>query len=170
MRKLTLITALLLAAAAAAHAQVPSGREGFDPQREALRDGDLTRLDEAHINISHASGAKAERAADAARHSRLPSFKAQLDVTNHAAKTIKAVEWTATLTDPGTGAVIRTYDVTSEAKIAPGKTKKLSKRLQTPRARAVSANSRTPRRPAVADLKVEVTGVTYADGTTSTTP
>jgi hypothetical protein len=170
MRKLTLIVALLLTAAAAAHAQIPNGSTGFDPKREALRDGNTVRLDEAHISDSRASNAKLESEANAARHGQLPSFKAQIEVTNHAAKIIQAVEWTATLIDPGTGAVIRTYDVTTETRIAPGKTKKLSKHLQTPRARVVSVKTHTPGKPVVADLKVKVTGVTYADGTTSTMP
>lgn len=170
MRKLTFIAALLLTAAAAAHAQIPNGSAGSDPQREALRDRNTVRLDEAHISASRESNARLESEAAAARRGQLPSFKAQVEVTNHAAKTIQAVEWTATLVDPGTGAVIRTYDLTTETRIAPGKTKKLSKRLQTPRSRVVSVKTQTPGRPAVADLKVKVTGVTYADGTTSTTP
>jgi hypothetical protein len=170
MKKLTLAFALLLSVSAAAHAQAPNGSPGFDPQREALRDRNTIRLDEAHINASRTSSARLESEADAVRHGRLPSFKAQVKVTNHASKTIMAVEWTATLIDPDTRAVIRSYDVTNETKIAPGKTKKLSKYLQTPRTRVVSVKSATPGRPAVADLKVKVTGVTYADGTTSTTP
>ena len=67
MRKLTLIAALLLTAAAAAHAQTPNGSPGFDPKREALRERNPTRLEEAHISAARASMNKLERQAAAGR-------------------------------------------------------------------------------------------------------
>lgn len=170
MTKLTLAFALLLTASAAARAQVPGGSPGSDPLREAMRQGDAARVGEAHIRTSRVYGASAERAANAARRNLPQTFKAELRVTNSAAKAIKSVAWTATLTDPLTGAVLRTYDVESEARIAPGRTKKLSKRLRTPPATALNASAGRPRVMPVADLKVAVTGVTYVDGSTSTTP
>lgn len=171
MRKLTLAFALLLTASAAAHAQTPSNRNaGNDPVREAMRMGDTVKAEEAHINASRRSMAGPESAAAAARRSNVRSFKAEVEVTNHAAKSIKYVTWTATLTDPNTGSVIRSYDVKSKTRIAPGSTKKLSKNLRTPPVDRLLAAATPLGRSPVANLKVEVTGVTYADGSTSTTP
>lgn len=173
MKKLTLALALLLTAAAAAQAQTtpantpyPPGSSGIYPKKIA----DPVHLDETHIANARVNTAPSEREAASSRYNRPPTFKAEIRVTNRAAKAIKSVEWTATLTDPNTGDVISTYDVTSKAKISPGKSKKLSKNLRTPQARVVSITDRTPYQPKVGNIKVEVTSVTYADGTTSTTP
>lgn len=170
MKKLILTFALLLTAAAAAHAQIPNNNLGTDPFRDARYSRDPAKSEEALIIASRISSIPAENEADAVRRSLPPTFKAKIEVTNSAAKTIKSVEWRATLLDSETGAVIRAYDVTTDARIAPGKTKKLSKSLRTPHAKAVKATSRAPRRAQVADLKVKVTGVTYEDGTTSAAP
>ena len=170
MTKLTLAFALLLTASAAARAQLPGGSPGSDPLREAMRQGDAAKVEEAHIRASRISGARSEREAAAARRDRPQTFKAEIRVMNSAAKAIKSVVWTATLTDPLTGAVLRTYEVESETSIAPGKTKKLSKRLRKPGPIVVNASTGSTSRIPVADLKVAVTGVTYVDGSTSTTP
>lgn len=167
MTKLTLAFALLLTAAAAAHAQIPTPS---DAQRQPMSDRDPIHREESHIASSSRSSSSMEREADAARRRMLPSFKAEVEVTNHAAKTIKFVTWTATLIDPSTGAVINYYDVTTKTRIAPGSTKKLSKRLKTPRANVVNASSRPGSSRTVGNLRVEVTGVTYVDGSTATTP
>jgi hypothetical protein len=173
MTKLTLAFALLLTAAAAAHAQTTPAGTPYPPGTSPIEPRiirDPVQRDEAHITASRSYSAAAESEADAARRSMLPNFKAVVEVTNHAAKAIKSVSWTATLTDPDTGTVVRTYDVTTKTDIAPGKTKKLSKRLRTPRANVVRITSRPRYKRSVADLKVAVTGVTYVDGSTSTTP
>lgn len=170
MKKLTLTFTLLLAAAAPAAAQVPNNNPGTDPFRDARVSRDPAKSEEALITASRASNARAENEADAARRNLPPTFSAEIEVTNSAAKPIKSVEWRATLLDSETGAVIRTYDVTTNARIAPGKTKKLSKLLRTPRANVLKVSSRVPRRPQVADLKVKVTGVIYEDGSTSAAP
>jgi hypothetical protein len=172
MTKLTLAFMLLLTAAAAAHAQsttpagtpLPPGTSDIEPRKIK----DPVHLDEAHIADSRDLGRRAENEANSAWRNMPPSFKAEVRVTNHAAKSIRAVSWTATLTDRETGAVVRTYDVTTKARIAPGSTKKLSKHLRTPPANLVRASSRFM--PQLTDLKVEVKDVTYADGSTSTTP
>ena len=178
MRKLTLTRALLLTAAAAAHAQSPAGPPTGsnisaverDPLRDAMRYGDGAKAGEAMIEASRASNVRLENEANVGRRTKLQTFKAEIEVTNSAVKTISAVIWRATLLDPKTGAVIRYYDVTTSAKIAPGKTKKLSKQLTTPRANQARTGSQTPNSPNVADLKVKVTGVTYEDGSFSPTP
>lgn len=174
MKKLTLTLALLLTAATAAHAQAPSGTPNGNPNndslRYAIRIGDPVKTQEAMIEASRATSVRIESEADAERRSRPGTFDAAIKVTNSAAKAIKAVIWRATLLDAETGAVIRTYDVTSKTSIAPGKTKTLSKQLQTPRAHVLKATSQTPRKAPVADLKVKVTVVTYEDGSTSETP
>lgn len=166
MTKLTLAFALLLTAAAAAHAQVPTPG---DAQRQPMSDRDPIHREESHIASSSRSSSSMEREANASRRRPLPTFKAEVEVTNHAAKDIKVVTWTATLTDPLTGAVINSYDVETKTRIAPGSTKKLSKRLKTSRNNVVNAHS-AGTSSSVVSLKVEVTGVTYADGSTSTTP
>lgn len=174
MKRLTLTFALVLTAASAAHAQAsngnPSGNPNRDPLRNAMRVGDPARTQEAMIEASRAAGVRIEHEAAAARRSTPPTFKAEVEVTNHAAKAIESVSWKATLIHQDTGAVIRTYDVTTRARIAPGKTRKLSKFLQTPRDNVVKADTGPTNKPTVADLKVKVTGVTYVDGSTSTTP
>lgn len=171
MTKLTLAFALLLTAASAARAQTPYvGAPVADPHRDALAIKDPVHRDEALIAGANRRNINLEREANAARRAMPQTFKAEVEVTNRAAKAIKFVSWTATLTDPETGAVIRTYDVETRAGIAPGKTRRLSKRLRTPRADVVKAPSLPGRKRPVADLRVEVTGVTYVDGSTSTTP
>lgn len=175
MKQLTLAFALLLIAAATAPAQdrTPAGT-AYPPGSSEIyprKIKDPVQLDEAHIANSRASTGPAEReAASAWRYNRPSTFKAEVMVTNHAAKAIKSVAWTTTLTDSVTGNVISTYDVMTETKISPGKTKKLSKKLRAPQARVVSATSRTFYQPQTGRIEVEVTSVTYADGTTSTTP
>lgn len=176
MRKLTFIVMLTLATSASARAQgpppTPAQRSSAgDTMQDAMRDKDPVRREERVINISSRELTKMERQADAARRAPLRMFKAEVVVTNHGAKTIKSVSWSASLTNHGTGTLIRTYDVTTEARIAPGKTKKLTKRLPTPRANvlSVAAPSGTGS-PPTADLKAMVTRVTYEDGSTSTTP
>jgi hypothetical protein len=172
MRKFMFIAALALAAgmSVTAQAQPPTAQDRWDDAMR--RSPDPVRRDEAHIAHSRRQGSISEREAAAAYRSSLaPSFKAGVVVTNSSAKTIKSVDWSATLTDPYTGAVIRTYDVTSKARIAPGRSKKLTKKLQTPRAQVVNAAAPARRRSLpVAQLKVTVTRVTYEDGSTSETP
>lgn len=178
MKKLAIVavTLLILAAAASAHAQGVPPRPGQtspenETRQDALRDKDPVRRDERVIAVSKRELIKIEREANKSRPTTAGTFKAQVIVTNHSPKTIKSVSWSASLTDPDTGELIRTYDVTSEARITPGKTKKLSKKLPLPRVNVVSAaapvNSKSP---AVANLKATVARVMYEDGTTSETP
>ncbi|MBC7929542.1 MAG: hypothetical protein H7Z38_03145 [Rubrivivax sp.] len=173
MRKLSIVAATLLTlgAAASAHAQGPTPNTGqrpleFETRQDSLRDKDTVRRDERVIAITKREFNEMEKAARGSRPG--STFKAQVVVTNHSPKTIKSVFWSASLTDPGTGKLIRTYDVTTDARIAPGMSKKLSKKLPIPRANVVSATA--PTAPPVADLKATVTRVTYEDGTASETP
>jgi hypothetical protein len=171
MTKLMLAAALTMIAAVSAQAQV-SGRpgEGDNTRQAALRDPDPVRRDERLISISRREMMGAENAADATRRSRVPTFKAQVEITNHGSKTIKSVSWLASLTDPATGAVIRTYNIKTDRRIAPGRTKTLVEKLPTPHARVVSAAPGRRKSPVVADLKATVVQVTYEDGSTSETP
>ena len=171
MKRLMLVAALAVVALAAAptQAQPPTAQERWDNAR--LRDPDPAVREEAHIRNSRIQSNRAEREANSSyRASLVSSFEARLVVTNTSAKTVRSVDWTATLTDRETGELISTYDVTTETKIAPGKAKRLKKKLQTPRARVVNAAGGRRRRAQVADLMVSVTRVTYEDGTTSETP
>ena len=178
MRRVVSLLFLSLLGAVCAAAQTPGGNSnantGGSPSgeslRAAMRAGDPARGGEALISASRAYNAKFEDEADAARRAVPRTFNAEVVVTNGAAQAIRSVSWTATLINRDTGAVIRSYDVTTRTRIAPGKTRKLSKFLQTPRDNVVKVASQPPGKPTVADLKVRITGVTYADGTTSTTP
>ncbi|MDT7689535.1 MAG: hypothetical protein QOE46_2294 [Acidobacteriota bacterium] len=166
---------LMLAASALAHAQgsapTPAQRSSTgDTMQDAMRDKDSVRREERVIGITSRELTKMEREADASHHAPARMFKAEVVVTNHGTRTIKSVSWSASLTDPGTDQLIRTYDVTTAARIAPGKTKKLTKQLPTPRANVVSAAVPSGAKPHAADLKAVVTRVTYTDGSTSTTP
>ena len=101
----------------------------------------------------------------------LPVFKARVVVTNRSSKLIKSVSWTAILTQPGTNDIISEHYLTSRLDIAPGKTKKVTQKLQIRPVRVVNAANLPPANSGqVADLKVAVTEVTYADGSTSKTP
>ena len=177
MKRLMLAAALMLAALASAHAQIPPGRNSSettaDNNRDALAIRDPIHRDEALIAGANKRGNSLQRyAPDENRHPIfVPTFKAQIKVRNNSAKAIKSVTWSASLIDPGTGRLIRTYDVTSEARIAPGKAKHLSERLPTPSSKVVSAGGPPSRKaPAVVDLKTKITLVTYEDGSTSETP
>jgi hypothetical protein len=176
MRKLMLAAALALAALASVHAQnIPPEHSRSAPpnnNRDALTIRDPIHRDEALIAGANRRGNSLQGdGSDEIRTSiYVPMFKAQIEVMNNSAKAIKSVSWSASLTDPGTGQLIRAYDVTTEARIAPGKSKKLSKRLPTPRVNVVSANAPPSRKaPTVADLKTKITLVTYEDGSTSET-
>lgn len=176
MRKVTLAACLALAALTSTHAQnLPPGHSpsATPNNRDALTIKDLIHRDEALIAGANKRGNSAQGdTAEVPHYTHANTFKAQIEVTNNSTKAIKSVSWLASLIDPGTGQLIRAYDVTTKARIAPSKTKRLLKRLATPHVNVVSANSTPTSRksPAVADLKVKVTRVIYEDGTTSDTP
>ncbi|HEX8636121.1 MAG TPA: hypothetical protein VF703_18385 [Pyrinomonadaceae bacterium] len=172
MKKLMLIAAMTLIAVTSAQAQVSRrpGYTGADTRQDALRDPDPVRRDERLISISRREMTRSENAVDAARPVPSRMFKARVAVTNHASKTIKSVSWLASLTDPATGAVIRTYPVTTERQIAPGKSKTLEKSLPIPYAKVVRAGRSRRLSPGVADLKASIVRITYEDGSTSETP
>lgn len=172
MTKLLLAGVLVFCAAASARAQVnPASRHtGQDTLREALAEPDPVRREERLIARTNRANARMEEQAKSGRAPKGPAFKARIDVTNRSGKRIESVSWTATLTDPATGAVVRSYEVTTKARIAPGETKRLTEKFETPRAGLVLASDPTRRSPRVADLKVAVRSVTYEDGTTSATP
>lgn len=97
--------------------------------------------------------------------------RAGVVVINHTSKVIKSVSWAASFTDPATGRLIRRYDVSTEARIKPGKTKTLTKSLPLPTVRVVSAAPAGHKaRNTFAHLTSGVTGVTYVDGSTSSAP
>lgn len=170
MKKLMLVAALTMIAAMSAQAQVSRRPgEGDNTRQAALRDPDPIRRDERLISISSRELRGARRSGDAyPAPSRM--FKAQMAVTNHGTKTIKSVSWLASLVDPATGAVVRSYSVTTNKRIEPGKTKKVEKKLPVPIASVVSGGPSGLNSPTVADLKASVVRVTYEDGSTSETP
>ncbi|HZH29716.1 MAG TPA: hypothetical protein VEY11_02930 [Pyrinomonadaceae bacterium] len=171
MTKLMLAATLTLLAAVSAQAQVSRRPNPEDNTRQAaLSDPDPIRREERLISISSRELSGPRRAADAPPFANVSTFKAQLDITNRGSKTIKSVSWLATLTDPATGALIRTYNIETKRRIAPGATKKLEKKLPTPRAHTVSAAPGGRKSPVVADLKSTIIQITYEDGSTSEKP
>jgi hypothetical protein len=178
MKKLMLATALMLAALGSAHAQnIPPGQSPSatpNNNRDALTIKDPIQRDEALIAGANRRGNSLQNDTVNIPHSPnyVHTFNARIEVKNNGTKAIKSISWSASLIDPGTGQLIRAYDVTTNARIAPGKTKHLSKKLPTPRANVVSAAAppANPKTPPVADLKTKVTLVTYEDGSTSETP
>ncbi|HEX7314844.1 MAG TPA: hypothetical protein VF297_13035 [Pyrinomonadaceae bacterium] len=169
MKKLTLAFALLLTASAAAHAQMPT-RPSNDPLGRDTDPRPGIARDEINIGDSRSRVSSMEREADRARRSSPGNLKAEFEVTNNADKAIKSVAWTATITNADSGDVIQTQQLTTNTRIDPGKTKKLSKRLKAPRADEVKGGY-FPGLPFwFGPVKVEIKSVTYVDGSTSTTP
>jgi hypothetical protein len=170
MTKLLLALTLTLIAAGSAQAQVSRRpAEGDNTRQAALRDPDPIRRDERMISISSRELRREPRPRDV-RYVYNHTFKARLSITNHSAKTITSVSWMASLIDPATGELIRSYPVTTEKRIAPGGTKKLEKKLPAPIARVVRVGPDGLASPTVADLKSTVVRITYEDGSTSETP
>ncbi|HEY0082239.1 MAG TPA: hypothetical protein VGB61_05565 [Pyrinomonadaceae bacterium] len=170
MRKLLLAATLTMIAAGSAQAQVsrrPS--EGDNNRQAAMRDPDPVRREERMISISSRELRREHRPYNE-RYVSNRTFKARVSITNHSTKTIKSVSWMASLVDPATGQLIRSYPVTTEKRIAPGGTKKLETKLPLPMARVVRVGPDGVASPTVADLKSTVVQVTYEDGSTSETP
>jgi hypothetical protein len=166
-----LAVTLTLLAAVSAGAQVSRRPNPEDNTRQAaLSDPDPIRREERLISISSREMSGPRRAADAPPFANVSTFKAQLDITNRGSKTIKSVSWLATLTDPATGALIRTYNIETRRRIAPGATKTLEKKLPTPRAHVVRVAPGGRKLPVIADLKSTIIRITYEDGSTSETP
>lgn len=177
MRNFLLVVAFTFCGVVSANAQYPSHppytSPGRDTLHDALRDPDPIKRDERLIAGANKriNGNETSNTITPRFSYQPPHFEAKVVVLNTSSKKIKAVSWTAMLTDPSTGQLIQTFDVTTKARIAPGRKKELKKMLPTPAAAKV-VNTSTLRRNSrqVADLKVAVTGVTYEDGSTSKTP
>lgn len=157
--KLALITGLSLVAVSSAQAQSKTGtqsqQEAARQRQEQERLESRTAMDDLH----------AEGAAGRALQPR--TFKASVVVNNSSARTIASVAWTVSLVDRESGETIRSYDVTTRTRIAPGKKKTLDKRLPLPRYGLV--NARNPQSPGtVAKIVPVITRVTYEDGSFDT--
>ncbi|PYS76064.1 MAG: hypothetical protein DMF66_16750 [Acidobacteria bacterium] len=176
-KRLMLVVVTVLAAASSAHAQTdtdPLGRPsvGVDTVRSAQRDPDPARREDRLISVAERGFSKMEEEARSSHVEAGGTVKAMVAVTNHTSKVIKSVSWAASFTDPGTGQLIRKYDVSTGARIQPGKTKTLTKRLPIPRVKVVSAAAPVGHKAhdTFAKLTSAVTGVTYDDGSTFSAP
>lgn len=152
--KLALITGLSLVAISSAQAQ---GDRSLSQQEAARQRQEQERLESrTAMDDLHAEGA--------AGRALVPrTFKASVVVNNSSAKAIASVNWTVSLVDRESGETIRSYDVTTRSRIAPGKKKTLDKRLPLPRYGLV--NARNPQSPGtVAKIVPVITRVTYEDG------
>ena len=92
-----------------------------------------------------------------------------LNVTNHSRNEIRFVSWVVTFTHPATGVVIKTREITSKSRIAPGTEKTLKKTVAVPRLVRVT-DARGKARMTLPKMTTTLANVTYADGTTSRTP
>jgi hypothetical protein len=156
--KLALITGLSLVAISSAQAQ---GNRS-PSQQEAARQRQEQEVLERRTEIDDLN---AEGAAGRALTPR--TFKASVVVNNSSAKAIASVNWTVSLVDRESGETIRSYDVNTRTRIAPGKKKTLDKRLPLPRYGLV--NARNPQSPGtVAKIVPVITRVTYEDGSFDT--
>jgi len=176
MRNLILVVAFTFCGVVSANAQYPSHppyTSHRDTLHDALRDPDPIHRDERLIAGANKRiiGNETSSIITPRFSYHRPHFEAKVVVLNTSSRKIKAVSWTAILTDPATGQLIRSFEVTTKTGIAPGRKKELKKMLPTPVAAKV-VNTTTLRRDPrhVADLKVAVTSVTYQDGSTSKTP
>jgi hypothetical protein len=158
-------TALILAVALVPAAQeVPPQGLPRQQQRELLREKDPDRRNEMVLDRGRVRLEELSRTAAPPRRASARTFAASVLVTNRSRKTIKSVSWLVSLLD--SGKVIRSYDVTTEKRIAPGKTKRLSERLPVPVLRVVSVSAPG----LVADVATKVTRVEYTDGSFSDSP
>ena len=151
--KLAAVIVLSLAAVISARAQV-----GSQSQRDSVRQRQEQESLEARNRMDdlHAEGATGRAMAPR-------TFKASVVVENSSPKTIASVNWTVSLVDRASGETIRQYKVTTRTRVAPGKKKKLDKRLPLPRYGLVDA--RNPSSPGtVAKVVPEIKLVTYEDG------
>ncbi|MEA2205122.1 MAG: hypothetical protein QOE77_1898 [Blastocatellia bacterium] len=95
--------------------------------------------------------------------------EAKLKVTNHGSNEIKFISWQVLFTDPTSGQLVGKRELTSKSRIAPGKEKTLKKTVSIPRLLRVTAKDGKTRM-VLPKMTSTLTNVTYADGTTSTTP
>ena len=166
MRRLTLSLALALLAASAASAQAYP-QQGLE---HILREPNPVRRNEVLVERGRLQLDELSHVGHASRGAGARTFKASVVVTNQSLKTVKAVFWTVSLLEPGSGATIRRYDVATEGLIAPGKRKRLTRRLPVPPVRSLSAHSLGNSPAPVADVVTAVTRIEYADGSFTDSP
>ena len=158
--------ALALLAASAAHAQADP-RQGME---HILREPDPERRSEVLVERGRLKLDELSRTGSPSRGAGARTFKASVVVDNRSAKAVRSVQWTVTLVDPSSGTTIRRYYVTTEGRVAPGKSKRLSQRLPVPPARVVNARSAGSAPAPVADVVTAVTRIEYADGSSADSP
>lgn len=166
MKRLTLSLALALLAVSAAHAQADPG-QGLE---HILREPNPERRNEVLVERGRQRLDELSRTSRAARGVGERTFKASVVVLNRSPKTVKSVLWTVSLVDPESGATIRSYDVATEGRIAPGKRKSLTRRLPIPPSGVVSARRPGGTTVPVADVVTSVTRIEYTDGSSTDSP
>ena len=158
---LGLIAALAMGVAFASSAQAQSQDPRINKDARNSDSADAQRYRDAELNR--------RRDMPSTNDSLNRSLEARLTITNHSSNEIKLVSWRVSFIHPTTFAVIETREITSKSKIAPGKEKTLKKLLRPPHpveVKAVSGKTRA----VLPTMTTALDSVTYADGTTSTTP
>lgn len=100
-------------------------------------------------------------------------FEASVAVTNNTAKKIKRITWESSLIDTATGTPIATYTLVTRKKIAPHEVVTISKKVEVPLdPRVISANQTNPvKRGAPNVIRTEqvskIREIEYTDGSVS---
>lgn len=148
--------------------------ENFDEMRARARNE--KRIDDAKRGGNQLDLNKAEREtrADAAnveavrREKQKPAryvFTYKATVRNDGAKIVRALDWDYVFFDKGTANEAGRLQFTSEARIAPGKSKELTVVARQPPTRTVSAQNLNERERDALDERIVIVRVEYADGT-----
>jgi uncharacterized protein affecting Mg2+/Co2+ transport len=148
--------------------------ENFDEMRARARNE--KRIDDAKRGGNQLDLNKAERdaRADAAnmeavrKQQNKPAryvFAYKLSLRNDGAKAIRVIDWDYVFFDKGTTREVGRRQFTSEAKIAPGKSKELSVIARLPPAQTVSVQSLNEKERDALDGQIEIVRIEYTDGT-----
>ncbi|HWT03600.1 MAG TPA: hypothetical protein VN256_25345 [Pyrinomonadaceae bacterium] len=97
-------------------------------------------------------------------------FMYKASVRNTGAKTIKAIDWDYVFYEPDTEHEVERRQFTSDAKIAPGKTKGLEVLIATPPTRTVSVYALGKDEQRSVRGRVVIVRVEYADGSSGRSP
>src|SRR5688572_3372021 len=136
MKRLLLTLALaLLAVSSAARAQTERGTHPGQGLEHILREPNPERRSEVLVERGRLKLDELSRTGSPSRGAGARTFKASVLVDNRSAKAVRSVQWTVTLVVPSSGATISRYYVTTEGRVAPGKSKRLTQRLPVPPAR-----------------------------------
>jgi hypothetical protein len=145
--------------------------ENFDEMRSRARNE--KRLDDAKRGGGGAGAdrvrreAKADEANLATQRDKPPSryvFYYKVRLKNNATVPVTAVDWDYVFFERGTETEIGRQQITSEERIAPGKSRELTVMLSSPPTRTISVTSLNKNEREQLSEKIELVRIKYADG------